>query len=178
MRFIERLQVTSALLVILMLSSLNASAESSSKPSNQGQPVYIEADSVEIDEKNGISKYQGNVVLTQGSIHISAQTITLFQSKDTDNVNQPGHIIAEGDPVTFKHHLEKTDSPIEGHAQRLEYALNSEILVMIGNAELSQNGDTFSSDRITYDRSKSIIKAGAAAEGNQRVRMVIQTPKK
>ena len=36
------------------------------------------------------------------------------------------------------------------------------LAMLIGNAKLTQGADTFSSDRIVYDRVKSVVKAGAA----------------
>jgi lipopolysaccharide export system protein LptA len=40
-----------------------------------------------------------------------------------------------------------------------------------GDAVVIQGKDTFKSDRITYDRVKSVVKGGAAAKGKERVRI-------
>ena len=44
----------------------------------------------------------------------------------------------------------------------------------LDEAELRQGRDSFRSDRIVYDRVRSVVKAGAAAQGKQRVRISIQ----
>jgi lipopolysaccharide export system protein LptA len=49
---------------------------------------------------------------------------------------------------------------------------------MIGDAVLIQGKDSMRSDRIVYDRVKSVVKAGAAAKGKQRVRISIEAPGK
>ncbi|OQX44175.1 MAG: lipopolysaccharide transport periplasmic protein LptA, partial [Candidatus Sedimenticola endophacoides] len=54
---------------------------------------------------------------------------------------------------------------------------DSEILYLIGDAVLSQGKDSFKSDRITYDRVKAVVKAGASAKGKQRVRATISSGK-
>jgi lipopolysaccharide export system protein LptA len=52
------------------------------------------------------------------------------------------------------------------------------MLYLIGNAVLTQGKDTFKSDRIAYDRKKSLIKGGTSAKGKQRVRVTIKSKKK
>jgi lipopolysaccharide export system protein LptA len=137
--------------------------------SDREQPIYIEADGVEIDEKSGTSLYQGNVLLTQGSIEITAGKVAVTQAGEEDQ----GQIVAEGNPVTFRQAAEDEGRSVKGRAKRIEYDTDSEMLLMVGDAELVQGGDTFASDRIAYDRARSVVKAGAAAEGKQRVRMTI-----
>ena len=48
---------------------------------------------------------------------------------------------------------------------------------MIGDSVLFQGKDSFKSDRITYDRTKSLVRAGASAKGKQRVRISIESQK-
>ena len=47
-------------------------------PDDRQQPIHISADNALRDEKKGITIYRGNVVLNQGSLHISANRITDF----------------------------------------------------------------------------------------------------
>ncbi|MCP3868950.1 MAG: lipopolysaccharide transport periplasmic protein LptA [Gammaproteobacteria bacterium] len=155
-------------LFLLLLISLPLQALESDK----NQPVYIEADSVEINDGTGISVYQGNVDVTQGSIHLTADKVTVTQRPGNAN-----HIRAEGNPVTFKQNMEDQKKPIEGSARIAEYDTESEILHMIGNAVLLQGKDSFKSDRISYDRSKSLVRAGTSAKGKERVKISIQSKK-
>lgn len=138
--------------------------------SDRQQPVYIEADSVDIDEGSGVSVYKGNVVLTQGSIHINANLVTVTHQESGDK------LIAEGQPVTFEQQPDAGKPLVKGRAQRTEYQTDSEILLMIGDAVLIQGKDSFKSDRIIYDRSKAVVKAGAAAQGSGRVKITIDSP--
>jgi lipopolysaccharide transport protein LptA len=60
----------------------------------------------------------------------------------------------------------------------MEYDVDSDMLYLIGNAVLNQDKDTFKSDRIAYDRKKSMIKGGTSAKGKHRVRVTIKSKKK
>jgi len=137
---------------------------------DQDQPIYIEADSVDIDDREGVSVYQGQVDVKQGSIHLTADKVTIYQKE-----RKADRIVATGKPVTFK---QRTDDgkEVNGHALRVEYDVNREELVLINEAELTQGVDRFASDRILYDRKSAVVKAGSSALGKERVRITI-TPK-
>jgi lipopolysaccharide export system protein LptA len=135
------------------------------------QPIEVEADSVEFDEGRNQSIYRGNVILVQGSLRLEAERVTV-QHRD----RQPALIIAEGQPVKFQQQTDEENSLIRGRAQRAEYAVDSEEVVLIGDALLTQGNDSFRSDRIVYDRVAARIKAGAAAQGSERVRITITPP--
>lgn len=136
--------------------------------SDKDQPIYIEADAVDIDDRNGTSIYKGNVVLTQGSIVMTADKVTVTQRQE-----QTDQIEAVGRPVTFQQDTDDGKGTIKGRAKKTEYSANGETLYMIGDAVLIQGKDTFKSDRIVYDRARAIVKAGASAKGKERVRVTI-----
>ena len=155
-----------ALLVLLLtLPPGPASALSSDKD----QPIDILADSVSIDEGKGTSTYTGNVEITQGSIRLLAD-----QGVVEHRPGQPQKVNATGAPARFRQLPDTSKEYVTGTAKRVEYRLDSEELQLIGDAELTQGKDNFSSDRIVYDRVKAVVKAGAAAQGKDRVRVTIQ----
>ncbi|MCB1851237.1 MAG: lipopolysaccharide transport periplasmic protein LptA [Gammaproteobacteria bacterium] len=141
--------------------------------SDSQQPLFIEADGADISETTGVSIYTGNVVISQGSIRLSADKVTVTQQGEESD-----HILAEGTPVRFQQQTEESKELVKGEAKSANYHLNSEIIHMIGNAVLIQGKDTFRSDRITYDRVKGQVRAGKKAKGNQRVHIAIQPQKK
>ena len=154
-----------ALLSALMLLFGSATA----LESDRNQAIELAADSVDIDEAKGISVYKGDVDLRQGSIHLRADQVTVHQQG-----RKTSKIVAEGRPVHFEQQSAK--GPVKGEAHRVEYEVGSENLLMAGDAVLKQGQDTMRSDRIVYDRVKSVVKAGAAAQGKQRVKISIQAP--
>jgi lipopolysaccharide export system protein LptA len=140
-------------------------------PNDKDQPIQLAADSVDMDEGKGLSVYQGDVDLRQGTMRLQADYVRVKHRG-----KQPDKIYAEGSPVRFS---QKTaDGEVKARSLKAEYVVNSELLTLINEAEVNQNGDIVRSDRITYDRVQNKVKAGVAAEGKQRVHITIQPPKK
>ena len=156
---------------LLMLITVLLCGASQALESDREQPIELAADSVDIDEGKGVSVYRGDVDLRQGTMRLLADVVTVHQVG-----RRPEQIVAEGRPVKF--YQQSTDGPVKGEARRVEYAVGSENLVLIGDAVLVQNQDSMRSDRIVYDRVKSVVKAGAAAQGKQRVHISIEPPGK
>ncbi|WP_456380248.1 lipopolysaccharide transport periplasmic protein LptA [Thiolapillus sp.] len=137
-------------------------------PSDRNAPVEIEADSADIDQASHTTTYRGNVKIRQGSMQLQAGKVVI-----TYNNRKPGKLIATGKPATFKQQPEKDKPWVTGQGQRIVYDFNSEELILNGDAVLTQNNDSFRSDRIVYDRVKAQLKAGAAAKGSERVKVII-----
>ena len=159
------------LLALMLLMLILASQAGLALESDKEQPIELAADSVDIDESKGMSIYRGNVDLRQGSMHLRADVVTVHQ-----NNRKLTKIIAEGRPVKFRQATDK--GLVKGEARRAEYEVSSENLVMIGDAVLTQGKDSMRSDRIVYDPVKSVVTAGAAAKGKERVRISIEAPGK
>ena len=155
------------LLAILLLSC--CAPQAMALTSDKNQPIDIVADSVDIDEAHGTSTYSGHVEINQGSIRLQADQVVVEH-----HPGQPRKINATGAPAKFRQLPDGSKEYITGTARQLLYQLDSEELILNGDAQLNQGKDRFHSDRIVYDRVKSIVKAGAAAQGKERVRVTIQ----
>jgi lipopolysaccharide export system protein LptA len=130
-------------------------------------PIELTADFADIDESRGRSLYKGKVEVRQGEMQLLADEVTIYHED-----RQPTRLVAEGSPVKFSQRT--ADGTVRGEARRAEYGMADEQLVLIGDALVVQNEDTMRSDRITYDRATSVVRAGAAAAGSERVRITIQ----
>lgn len=159
-----------AMLLWLILPAGNALALSTDKD----QPIVVEADGMEVDDGKGITTYQGNVVLDQGSIHLTADKLIILQKNGaTDEIQ------AEGQPVKFRQRPDGKDKDVKGSSKQLKYKTNSELIYLIGDAVLiNEEGSSTKSDRITYDRTRAVMTAGAKAKGRTRVKTVIEPSKK
>ncbi len=136
---------------------------------DQEQPVYLEADNVELDEQKSESIYKGNVQIQQGSMHILADEVTVHHYPD----RRPEHITAVGAPVKYRQKIEGQKQEVQAEALRMEYDAGKDELTLIGKAVLFQGQDTFRSDRIVYDRANAQVKAGASVQGKERVKIRI-----
>ncbi|MEH6504428.1 MAG: lipopolysaccharide transport periplasmic protein LptA [Cycloclasticus sp.] len=137
--------------------------------SDKQKPVEVEADSFNLDDAKKITVYSGNVIITQGSMEIMADKVTIHGARGTTE-----KVIATGHPVKFKQQPDGSQSPIRGEARRFEYLVSKDTLVLINQATLWQDGSTFASDRIVYDSKRSIVKAGDKETGGKRVKITLQ----
>lgn len=153
------------LIVLLGLVHTGALALSTDKD----QPILIEADSVDIDDRQGISVYRGNVEVRQGSMLLTADKVTILHK-----VSKTKRLTAIGKPVKFRQRQDDDKPDIRGEALQAEYLTGEEELILTGEAVLFHGADSFRSDRITYDRKKALVKGGTSAKGKQRVQVTIE----
>lgn len=138
------------LALLLLCLSVNAYA----KQSDKDQPTVIEADRVEMHDKQSTSIYSGNVVITRGSIKITGDKITI---KNKDGSLQSATAI--GQPATF-YQLNDLGETITAQSNKIIYRARSGLLELQEDAELVKNKNRFSSAHIIYDTNKDIVKAG------------------
>lgn len=133
------------------------------------QPIYIEANQVDMAEKSGISTYSGNVKLEQGSIKINADSITVYtQDKKLQR------IIATGAPALFSQQPDKNSNEVIASAQLVEYSSIHGKLILSGDAKMKQGANSFSGNKIEYDTINDVLSAKSSKNRNQRVKAVIQ----
>jgi lipopolysaccharide export system protein LptA len=154
-------------LLIYLLGPANASALSG----DRDQPMTLEADSVSIDEGTGVSLYEGNVVITQGSLKLWADRLWIHRRE-----GKTEKMISEGAPTRFRQ-LTDEGQEIKGRALRAEFYIDRDELLLFDEAELEQGADQFRNDRILYNRATSQVKAGASAKGKERVQVIIEPQK-
>jgi lipopolysaccharide export system protein LptA len=158
-----------ALTLVLLVLALPALA----LEEDQEKPLYLEADSAELDEAKSMSVYIGSVFIRQGSMEIRGDKVTVHH----DPERKPEHMIAVGTPATYRQLVEGEEQEVEAEALRMEYDAAKDEITLIDKAVLFQGEDTFRSDRIVYDRTRGRVKAGTSAQGKERVKITI-TPSK
>ncbi len=141
--------------------------------SDKQQPINVEADSVEIDHKKGVSVYKGNVTLTQGSMHLDADIVTLYNRN-----NDIEKAYAEGKPAHFRQRPDGKQEDIRAQSQRMEYYTTTGKLILLDGAHVWQEKNEFSGNRIEYDTERSVVNASKAKSGSERVRVIIQPKNK
>lgn len=139
-------------------------------PDDRDQPIRIESDRAERDGRQGVTIYEGDVKLSQGSLQISAERLTVH----TDTDNQVVEVLAEGSPAHFEQQPEADDEPVTAQASRIHYHVADEQLELVTNARLEQGATTMSGNRIDYDMVQEVMKAeGDASTDQPRIEMVI-----
>ena len=131
-------------------------------------PLVIEADRVEINDKTGVSVYKGNVQVTRGTLHLSCDDLTVHNANGEVQQSE-----CNGHPAKFHRDREGDKKEVHGHADRVEYYLDDEHVVLLGDAHLEQDRDTFSGQHIVYYLKRDVVNADTAGRDESRVRITI-----
>ena len=139
-------------------------------PDDRDQPIYISSDRAERDERKGTTVYTGDVEIDQGSLHISASSVTIRESGDAVS-----EILATGDPAKMRQKPAEDREPVYAKARSIQYDVTGEVLTLIDDASVTQEGTTVTGDRIVYYIEEQRVKAsgGGNAAGKERVKVVI-----
>jgi lipopolysaccharide export system protein LptA len=164
-----RQRLSCGLAISALVVLLSGSPTAHALETDQDQPVYLEADSVLVDEQQSESIYTGHVQTRQGSMELLADQVTVHHYPD----RRPEHITAIGSPAKYRQAIEGQKEDVHGEALRIEYDADKNEINLIGKAVLYQGKDTFRNDRIIYERATGEVKAGAIAQGKERVRILV-----
>jgi len=120
---------------------------------DKDQPIEIEADYAELRKNERLTLYTGNVVVTQGSIRMWGDKLTVNYDENDDLKDA----FLEGKPAHFKQRPDGRDEDFEGEALRMEYHAKDERLHLIDQAKLTQGRSVFTGPLIVYDTRNSIL---------------------
>lgn len=170
-------------LLLVGFSSLLLSSGAYALSTDSSQPIEIHADQFNGDEVKQTAVYSGNVVVDQGSIHLTGTKLTLV-------VTPKGyrHITLDGAPATFKQKRDNKDPKIDewvhAKSKQIIYDEETDKVTLAGQAELrrTENGvqkDMTSGERITYDMRNALSEvSGSVVNGTRQRVTTIIAPRK
>lgn len=140
------------------------------------KPINLEADRVTVDDIKQISTFEGNVVLTQGTLVIRGDRMEVRQ--DNQGFKEG---VTWGKLAYFRQKRDGYDEYIEGWAERIEYDSRADKMQMFNRASMKKGPDEVRGNYISYDARTEFFqvigggaKAAAAENSDGRVRAVIQ----
>lgn len=119
-------------------------------------PVEITADNLEIDQASGTAVFQGNVVLGQGNLRLSAGRVQVTYNDASGDISR----LSASGGVTFVTDTEAAE------AATADYNLDDGTLVLSGDVLLTQGASAISADRMRVNL------ATGAAQMEGRVRTI------
>jgi lipopolysaccharide export system protein LptA len=147
---------------------------------DRDQPVHLEADRATVQDANKLATFTGNVVLTQGTLIIRADKMTV--KEDTNGFQ---HATAFGNLASFRQKRDGKDEYVEGWSERMEYDSKADKVELFKKARLRRGQDEVYGDYISYDAINEFFQVvggntetAAPARSEGRVRAVIQPKKK
>jgi lipopolysaccharide export system protein LptA len=146
---------------------------------DRDKPVHLEADRATLQDANKLATFTGNVVLTQGTIIIHADKMTV-----KEDANGFQHATAFGNLASFRQKRDGMDEYVEGWSERMEYDSKADKVQLFNKARLKRGQDEVHGDYIAYDAINEFFQvtsnngASPQVHSNGRVRAVIQPKKK
>ncbi len=168
--FLER-----AIAVALAGAILIAPSPALAEKADKEKPTNIEANRMNSDDARRITIFEGNVILTKGTILVRADRIMVRQDAEGFQLTT-----ATGGPARFRQKREASDEWIEGEALRIELDDKNEKIELHQRARMLRDQDEVRGELISYDtRSEFFSVTGAKGPGagtspDARVRAVIQ----
>jgi lipopolysaccharide export system protein LptA len=164
------LRALAAALAMTALAPHIAHAEKADK----NKPTEIESNRMMSDDARQMTVFEGNVVLTKGTLVVHADKIVVRQ--DADGFQ---HVTATGNPVRFR---QKTDAKggkdgtwIDGQAQRVELDEHQDKVELFDNARVTRDKDVVRGNYIFLDERSGFFSVSGGADAPQgRVRAVLQ----
>jgi lipopolysaccharide export system protein LptA len=154
----------------LLLVPFAAAAEKT----DRDKPLQIEANRMSADDLRKVATFEGEVVLTKGTIRMTAERIVVTEGEK--GFHQAS---ATGKPVRFRQRLDPKDGKeavwVDGEALRAEYDERSERVELFEQARVTRDRDEVRGDYILYDQRTEFFSVRAGKETTSgRVRAIIQ----
>ena len=139
---------TLPLLLASLITSL-ACGTASAERADRDKPVHLEAARVTVDDVKRTHVFEGNVVLTQGSLAI--RTAKLVVTQDAEGFQKGVATSGEGGLARFRQKREGKDEYIDGEAERIEYDSRGEKAEFYNQAFVKSGADEVRGHFISYD---------------------------
>ncbi len=134
--------------------------------------IFIEADSVEIDDAKGVSTYVGNVQFTQGTTQLIADQARIYSEQRAIK-----RLVAIGKPARYRTRPDGMEQDMVAEALTIKYFADTDTYEFHEEAHVWQEGNEFFGAFISYDATKDIVHARKDKDGRGRVHVILQ-PKK
>ncbi len=153
-------------LILILLLAIPLSLQA--RKSDFAQAIDVQADSSEFDEKSGLQILRGNVEISQGSMKIQADEITVDLQ-----LGKLSLIRGKGSPIIFQQENEDGELVV-GRCEEIEYDAAKATLKLSGNASLTQPNQELSGDVILFEsKTQKVLAEGGK---DRRVNIKIQPP--
>ena len=164
---------------------LAGAAPAAALSTDSGEPIAIEADRAERDDARRVTIYRGNVIIDQGSLRITGDTVTIHFDARGDVTK----IVSVGAPAHFRQLPDGDTVHRKAWGKRIEYFNRQDLIVLLGDARYAKGGDEVRAERLAYDALNARFKAladvaadapaggGAPEKKPERVRIRIEREK-
>ena len=149
-------------------------AAAHAEQADSAKPIEIEANRMSADDARRVTVFEGNVVVTRGTLNIRADRIVVRQDKEGNQ-----YATATGNPVRFRQRQdpkppEKEGVWLEGEAKRIELDDKSGKIELFEAARVNRGGDEVAGAYILVDQRSDFFTVTPGKGGEGRVRATLQ----
>lgn len=173
---VERPRMQPRSLVFAVGLALLLGTAAHAEKADREKPIHLESDRVTVDEAKQVAVFEGNVVLTQGTLTIRGDRMQVRQDDEGFRFGT-----AWGNLAYIRQKREGYDDYIEGWAERIEYDGRADKVQMFNRASMKRGPDEVRGNYISYDAVTEFFqvigggtKAATADNPEGRVRAVLQ----
>jgi lipopolysaccharide export system protein LptA len=164
---------------LLSLSAALGSVSAWALPTDRDQPIHIQSDDAQLDDKQGVATYKGNVIITQGSMKITGNTVTITRNAQGD----VDVFTAVGNLAYYEQKPAVNKPIVQAYGVTIQYFAAQDRIVLVDKAKVINDGNTSEGEKIVYDTVRQVVNAGRAngskiTAPRPRIDMVIQPKKK
>jgi len=156
--------------IVVVLAAFPAWGEKA----DRDKPTKIEANRMSADDVKRMTIFEGNVILTKGTIAVRAERVVVRQDAEGFQLTS-----ATGAPVRFKQKQdpkegEKEGRWMDGEALRVEIDERKQTIELFDNARVNRGGDEVAGAYIFVDQRSDFFQVTASKGGKDRVTAVLQ----
>ncbi|WP_293227804.1 lipopolysaccharide transport periplasmic protein LptA [Paludibacterium sp.] len=162
-----------------MLIALSAPLAHAEK-ADSDKPIQISANRATLDQLKGVTQWEGDVVVIQGTLQLHADHLTVTRDAQGNQT-----MLATGKLTTFRQKADDTPEKknvwINGQASRIDYSTVTHTAILTTNARVKKGDDLLIGDVIVYNTETQIYQSqggGSNTANKGRVTAIIQPQKK
>ena len=161
----------------LVLLLLVLAGPALAEKADRDKPTQVEANKMSADDARRLNIFEGDVVVTKGSIRLTADKLIVRQDAEGFQI-----ATATGKPAKFRQRQdpkpgEKEGIWVEGEALRIELDDKNQKIELFDKARVNRGGDEVAGDYIFVDQRADFyqVSSGKGGEKPGRVKAVIQS---
>jgi lipopolysaccharide export system protein LptA len=142
---------------------------------DRDKPTQVEANRMSADDARRLNIFEGDVVVTKGTIRLTAERLVVRQDAEGFQF-----ATATGKPARFRQRQdpkpgEKEGVWIEGEAQRIELDDRNQKIELFDGARVNRGGDEVAGDYISVDQRSDFYQVSSGkGQPKGRVKAIIQ----
>ena len=135
--------------ILTVLCLIVATGSAIAEKADRGKPINLEADKVTVDDRNKVHVYEGNVILTQGTLVIRAAKVVVTQ--DLEGYQRGVAYAPPGGLAKFRQKREGRDDYVDGEGERIEQDAKTEVTQFFNKAWVRSGQDEVRGEYIQYN---------------------------